>query len=126
LVGSKLAQTDAFDLTDFNFHKVDQLMSNIADRVDVNLQPSWVEHSSEARHTDELLATHETDGNVSNLRMSSPAKQMQEDKSHNISQSETKPRNSNAVSSVDMTGDQLMLHGTSFGKLIQNKTGLIT
>lgn len=37
LVGSKLAPTDAFDLSDFNFNKVDQMMANIANRVDVHL-----------------------------------------------------------------------------------------
>jgi|LauGreDrversion4_2_1035121.scaffolds.fasta_scaffold78760_1 hypothetical protein len=101
-------------------------MTHIADRVDVNLQPSWVDHSSEARHTEELLATHETDVNVSNLRMSSPTKNIKNEKSQNISNSDTKPKNSNAVSSIDMGGDSLILQGTSFGKLVHPKNGLLT
>jgi hypothetical protein len=125
-VGSKLAPTEAFDLSDFNFHKVDQLMVNIADRVDVNLQPSWVEHSSEVRTNDEQLPTHGADGNISNLRISSPAKNLQDEKSNNASYSETKPKDSNAVSSVDMARDSLILHGSSFGKLVHSKNRLLT
>ncbi len=126
LVGSKLAPAEPFDLSDFNFHKVDQLMINIADRVDVNLQHSWVENCSEARTVEEHLATHEIDGNVSNLRMSSPAKNLKDEKSNDASFNETKPKNSNAISSVDMAGDSLILHGTSFGKLNQSKNRLLT
>jgi len=125
-VGSKLAPTEAFDLTDFNFHKVDQLMVNIADRVDVNLQPSLVEHSSEARTNDEHLATHGADGNISNLRMSTPAKNIQDEKSNNASYIEIKPHNSNAASSIDMAKDSLILHGSSFGKLAHSKNLLST
>jgi hypothetical protein len=92
------------------------MMTNIAERVDVQLQQSWIENrSEEGKQINDSIPTHDIDTNMSNLRVSSPAKVITDElgKLSHVTYSETKPKYI-TLSMSNVSGNEgLVLQGTA-------------